>query len=471
MASGRSARTERTRGRPREAGGAPIAILAVVLTLVLAAGVSSRTATRLSPTAPPAGAPRSAVDAAAHDYAAAPVDPTTRVSAEAHVTATPAIGTLPGTTPSDPGPVAGPDVAGPGEREPSIVRAAEAGLARMRAPFVPAPQAVPGHAARPAEGPPRSGADGRAGRASLRLSDAGQPLRHGPPAEGGVMHIGEATLLIRSHGLTVLTDPNFLRRGEPARLGPLRTVARGADPALELDALPPIDVVVLSRLREDHFDRLSRRRLPRDVPIVAPAEARGALVAMGFSSVHALEPWASLRVERGDTVLELTATPTRTGPPGLAALLPASIGMLLAFGPSAEAPDVRIWVSGDTMVDDALMAALAPRLVGIDLALLHLGGAARLGLGGSMSADDGLRAAAALGAHVVVGLRLDDFTGRSGPASRPPVPADPAARLRTAAGPATDRPRVRSLERGEVLRIAAPRHWALAADGAATARR
>ncbi|MFC7644726.1 hypothetical protein ACFQX6_31590 [Streptosporangium lutulentum] len=35
----------------------------------------------------------------------------------------------------------------------------------------------------------------------------------------GVFFIGNATMLIRYHGFTLLTDPNFLHRGQRAYLG------------------------------------------------------------------------------------------------------------------------------------------------------------------------------------------------------------------------------------------------------------
>jgi hypothetical protein len=126
-----------------------------------------------------------------------------------------------------------------------------------------------------------------------------------------IMSLGHSTLPIRAAGFTVLTDPGFLRRGEPARLGLGQVTTRRADPAIDLDALPPIDLIVLSRLREDHIDRIARRRLPRDVPIVAPPEARASRVALGFSSVPALPAWGMLSVGRADGWLRITATPAR----------------------------------------------------------------------------------------------------------------------------------------------------------------
>jgi L-ascorbate metabolism protein UlaG (beta-lactamase superfamily) len=457
------------RRRAREAGAAPIAILAVLAALALVAGVSIRAD---GPSAQaPGAAPRAAHPAAEterRDAAAAAED----------------------------------------DDGPALARAAEAGLTRMRVQFshsllpsLPSADDVDAIASAAAAALGFGGASapsvatappaGRPGDAPVERRDlhdpraqrdAGKPapsepppqrrltlptperLMRLPPAEGSVTLLGESTVLIRSHGLTVLTDPGFLRRGERARLGWGLSAARRADPAIDLDELPPIDVVVISRLREDRFDRIARRRLPRDVPIVAPAEARAELVSMGFSTVHALPAWGSLQVTRGDTRLVLTATPTRKGPLLLSMLVPASMGTLLEFGRDGAGDDrfgYRIWVSGDTTVDDTLLAELEPRLAGVDLALLHVGDAP-LGLGGSMDGAAGVAAARRLGARTAIALRLGDYGGT-------PVPARTLALAAQRTVGEASAPRVRVLERGDVHRFAPVQYWARA-DEAATAR-
>lgn len=371
-----------------------------------------------------------------------------------------------GADPDDPDPA----LAAEDER-PALARAAEAGLRRMRVQFaqsmlpaLPSADDVDAIAAAVAgarrEAGPPAPADAPPVR-RLTLPPPG-PMTRLPPAEGSVTLVGESTLLIRSHGLTVLADPGFLRRGERARLGWGFAVPRRADPAIDFDELPQVDVVLVSRLREDRFDRIARRRLPRDVPIVAPREARAELVSMGFSAVHALPAWGSLRVTRGDASLTLTATPTRAGPPLLSALVPASMGTLLDFGGAghgAPGPGYRIWISGDTSIDDALLAELGPRLVDVDLALLHVGGPTLAGLGGSMDGASGVEAARRLGARAAIPLRLADFGGAG---------SSPATVASTRAAADARGPRVRLLERGDVHRFAPVQHWARADEVSAT---
>ena len=57
--------------------------------------------------------------------------------------------------------------------------------------------------------------------------------------------IGNATVLLRYGDLTLLTDPNFLHRGEHAHLGYGLVSRRLTEPALDPWELPRLDAVVL----------------------------------------------------------------------------------------------------------------------------------------------------------------------------------------------------------------------------------
>jgi L-ascorbate metabolism protein UlaG (beta-lactamase superfamily) len=50
----------------------------------------------------------------------------------------------------------------------------------------------------------------------------------------------------------LLTDPNFLRRGQRAYLGYGLTTRRVREPAISIGELPELDGVVLSHLHGDH---------------------------------------------------------------------------------------------------------------------------------------------------------------------------------------------------------------------------
>lgn len=190
---------------------------------------------------------------------------------------------------------------------------------------------------------------------------------------GSVQFIGTATVLIRYRGLTILTDPNFLHKGDHVHLGYGITAQRQTNPAIEFDKLPPIDLVILSHMHEDHFDKLVRDKLDRNTPIVTTREASEALKRLGFQQRFALSDWDRLEVSKGETRLRITSAPGRHGPAGVAVLLPTVMGSVLDFGANADAPDYRMYISGDTLVYDDIRS-IPQRFPGIDLALLHLGG-------------------------------------------------------------------------------------------------
>lgn len=88
-----------------------------------------------------------------------------------------------------------------------------------------------------------------------------------------VTFMGNATTLITAGGLTLLTDPNFLHRGQHAYLGYGLVSKRPKEPALSIDELRAIDAIVLSHMHGDHWDRCRRRALT----MAFPSSPRGML--------------------------------------------------------------------------------------------------------------------------------------------------------------------------------------------------
>lgn len=78
--------------------------------------------------------------------------------------------------------------------------------------------------------------------------------------------INHATVLLRINGVTILTDPIYSERCSPVSFaGPKRV----RPPGIRFDALPTIDVVVISHNHYDHLDVPTLRRLAqRDGPII-----------------------------------------------------------------------------------------------------------------------------------------------------------------------------------------------------------
>jgi L-ascorbate metabolism protein UlaG (beta-lactamase superfamily) len=190
---------------------------------------------------------------------------------------------------------------------------------------------------------------------------------------GSVMFVGNATVIIRHGGFTILTDPNFLHKGDHAHLGYGLKSKRLTDPAITIDKLPEIDLIVLSHMHGDHFDQLVQQKLDRAIPIVTTGHAAQELEKMGFKSRHPLELWQSISVKKGDATLRITSMPGQHGPPVASGALPDTMGSMLDFIAPDGRTNYRIYISGDTLVHDAI-DEIPKRFPNVDLALLHLGG-------------------------------------------------------------------------------------------------
>lgn len=117
--------------------------------------------------------------------------------------------------------------------------------------------------------------------------------------------LGHATVLINFHGLRILTDPVlFDRIGVDlgiGSLGPLRLVQCALGP----DALPDIDLVLVSHAHFDHLDTPSLAAI-RGRPVAVMAAATSDLLPQRrYSAVHELRWNDSTRVTtpRGDAVV------------------------------------------------------------------------------------------------------------------------------------------------------------------------
>lgn len=205
---------------------------------------------------------------------------------------------------------------------------------------------------------------------------------------GTIQFIGNATVLIRFGGLTILTDPTFIHRHERVSIGYGMHSTRLTDPAMDIRDLPPLDLIVLSHFHGDHFDQVAERELDKSLPIVTTREAAKALQARGFRQSKPVNTWSSVSVEKGEMRLRITAMPGRHGPPLADLVLPEVMGSMLEFQFS-QAGSFRLYITGDTLIIDDLKD-IPRRYPDIDLALLHLGGTRVLGILVTMDAEQGV---------------------------------------------------------------------------------
>lgn len=119
--------------------------------------------------------------------------------------------------------------------------------------------------------------------------------------------IGHSTVLLQLGGLNLITDPVFSQRASPLQwAGPRRVM----EPGLPLDALPPLDVVLLSHNHYDHLDRPAAKRIARahpDATWIVPLGVGAYLRSWGVRAVVELGWWEETVIH----TLRVSATPAR----------------------------------------------------------------------------------------------------------------------------------------------------------------
>jgi L-ascorbate metabolism protein UlaG (beta-lactamase superfamily) len=122
-----------------------------------------------------------------------------------------------------------------------------------------------------------------------------------------VTWINHATTLIQMDGLNILTDPMWSERASPVQWAGPRRYAR---PGIDFDALPPIDVVLLSHNHYDHLDvgtlrRLSQTHKPR---FIVPLGVAAFLRRKGIAGGEHADWWQEVEIGEG---IRVTVAPAK----------------------------------------------------------------------------------------------------------------------------------------------------------------
>ena len=252
--------------------------------------------------------------------------------------------------------------------------------------------------------------------------------------------IGTATTLVRLGSFTLLTDPNFLHRGQRAYLGKGLSSKRLTEPAMQPDELPALDAVVLSHLHGDHFDRVARKGLAREQPVVTTPQAARRLRRWDFDTVP-LRTWERSVLRRGPEALTFESLPAIHARGVMGGLLPPVMGTLLEHAVDGDVTR-RVYLSGDTLSGTHL-DEVRRRHPDIDVAVVHLGGTRVLLHTVTMDGEQGV-----------------DFLGRVRPAIAVPVHHDDYGVFRSPLSDFLERvrrvglaDRVRPVGRGETVSL------------------
>jgi N-acyl-phosphatidylethanolamine-hydrolysing phospholipase D len=176
--------------------------------------------------------------------------------------------------------------------------------------------------------------------------------------------IGHSTVLLQAGGQNILTDPMFSERAFPVQwIGPRRIMP----PALALESLPPLDVVLLTHSHYDHLDKSSVMRLARlhpDATWIAPLALGAYLRGFGVRHVVELDWWQRAEVHG----VSVTATPARH----FSARRLGDRNKTLWCGYALEVAGRRIYFAGDTAYHPEF-GAIAERCGPFDFVMMPIG--------------------------------------------------------------------------------------------------
>jgi L-ascorbate metabolism protein UlaG (beta-lactamase superfamily) len=213
--------------------------------------------------------------------------------------------------------------------------------------------------------------------------------------------VGGPTAVLEYAGLRWLTDPSLSPPGAYER-GLVKTTA----PALDVEAIQPIDVVLLSHdHHSDNLDPAGREFLPRAGHVLTTVEGARRL----GGNATGLEPWSSIEVDRpGAPAVTVTAVPAQHGPDGTDHITGPVIGFLLR-GPGLD----TVYVSGDNASLD-VVRTIAERAGRVDVAVLFAGAvqvSQRFdGAYLTLSSERAAEAAKILGVRAVVPVHFEGWT-------------------------------------------------------------
>ena len=174
-----------------------------------------------------------------------------------------------------------------------------------------------------------------------------------------VLWVGHATVLVQMDDRFVLTDPLL---GNSAGQLSVRLQQPGIDP----DALPPLDLVVVSHLHFDHLSLGSLDRIERKVRRLLVPEGGLVYVPNYAFEARELPAWSSIE-DRG---MRVTAVPVKHV--GFRYGVDAAWMTRSFTGYVLEYHGLRVYFPGDTAYDAGAFRAVAAAFPHLDLALLPI---------------------------------------------------------------------------------------------------
>jgi L-ascorbate metabolism protein UlaG (beta-lactamase superfamily) len=215
-------------------------------------------------------------------------------------------------------------------------------------------------------------------------------------------YVGGPTVLLEYAGLRILTDPTFDPPGSYEDPGSTPLV-KTAGPALPLEAIEPVDAILLSHHEHpDNLDAAGRMLVGTGIPtLTTPYAAAG----LDLPAVIGLEPWATATLDAPGGPITVTAVPGLHGPEGSEEWVGPVTGFVLK-----AAGEPSVYVSGDNASLDCV-DEVAARFAPVGLAVLFAGAARVPAIDAplTLTSADAVGATRMLGARAVVGVHTEDW--------------------------------------------------------------
>lgn len=258
---------------------------------------------------------------------------------------------------------------------------------------------------------------------SLPAADVADQLEQAGP--NSVTWIGHATFLVNLGGVKILTDPVFSRRASPVSFaGPKRLVP----PAIPLEQMHGVDIIVISHSHYDHLDLETLRNIPdrEAITVVVPLGLGKYAMGMGFKAIHEVDWNESVSI--GD--VEVTAYPAVHW----SNRSPFDVNKTLWMSYALHGNGATVFHTGDTETHPTVFkeigADLKARYNGCDVGLMSVGAYAPRPMmrGAHMDPEGGVQVGLDLGCRAMVPMHWGTFILSLEPLS------EPLERFRRAAG-------------------------------------
>lgn len=170
--------------------------------------------------------------------------------------------------------------------------------------------------------------------------------------------IGHATWAVRLGGKLLVTDPIWSRSisGVARRLSPV---------GIELDAMPPVDIVLVTHDHRDHMDEPTLARLPATARYIVGIGNGERMRALGKTDIVELDWWETHTFGE----LAITLVPARHW----SMRMPWNRNATLWGGFVVRGPEGALYHAGDTAWGEHF-AEIGARVGSIDWAMLPIGG-------------------------------------------------------------------------------------------------